>query len=86
MSLPNYVRLEDLEDRLPATHLRELGVPVAIRRVDGDWCRFIFIANIAGQEVESDLFRIRLPREDQLQSVSSLLEEYCNKWRIPFCH
>ena len=85
MSLPNYIHMEDLLDRFSdAMFYRTYSIPLAIKRESKEWCRFIYLADVQGTKVEAALFRIRLPREDQLESVAALLEEYCDKYNIPF--
>ena len=77
--------MEDLLDRFDdAMFYRTYNIPISIRRENEAWCKFYYLATVGGTEIEQDLFRIRLPREDQLRSVAELLEEYCDKYEIPF--
>ena len=85
MSLPNYIHMEDLLDRFSdATFYRNYRIPLSIKRENENWCVFYYPAEVSGVHCELILFRIRLPKEDQLNSVAELLEEYCDKYDIPF--
>ena len=90
MSLPNYVRMEDLEERFSdPVFYRTYNIPLSVKRENDEWCQIIYLADLsiyppAHGMVETELFKIRLPREDQLRSVAELLEEYCDKYQIPF--
>lgn len=87
MSLPNYIRMDDLLDRFSdATFYRTHNIPLAVKRENAEWCYFYYPAVVSGVKCEQRLFKIRLPKEDQLESVNALLEEYCDKYQIPYYH
>jgi hypothetical protein len=85
MTLPNYIRMDDLLDRFDdAMYYRTYNIPLSVKRENEAWCYFCYLADISGVKCEHKLFKIRLPKEGQLESVKALLEEYCDKYQIPY--
>ena len=83
MPLPNYVRKEDLVDRLgrKTRFFSTYAIPIGVRRIDENWCEVFQYVKLMGFDCFTPIIKIRL-NDEQLVSFEELLEEFCVNWNV----